>query len=219
MNLLLYLVTDPELASERGLLQVVFAALAGGVTAVQLRDKRAAPREILAVGKEMRRIASSQGATFIVNDRPDLALALEADGVHVGPDDLPPGEARRLLPRPLVLGASAGKLQEARAAEEAGADYLGVGPIFPTATKVDAGAPVGLAALTKIVASVKIPVVGIGGIGLESAASVIEAGASGVAVVSALMAASDPERAARDLRARLEEALHRRQARPRPETA
>ena len=207
MNLSLYLVADPEHCGDRPFLQVVAAALSGGVSAVQLRDKRASARELLLVGQEVQRMAHSHSALFLINDRPDLALALEADGVHVGPEDLPPGEARRLLAKPRLLGVSAGNLQEALSAQEFGADYLGVGPVFRTLTKQDAGEPLGLEALSRITASVRIPVVGIGGITVENAASAIRAGCAGVAVVSALMGAPDPEEAARALRARLEEAL------------
>jgi thiamine-phosphate pyrophosphorylase len=209
MSLLLYLVADPELSGDRPFLQVVASALSGGVCAVQLRDKHASARELLLVGEEMLRIAHSYSASFLINDRPDLALALQADGVHVGPEDLPPGEARRLLPKPRLLGVSAGTLQEALSAQEFGADYLGVGPVFPTTTKRDAGEPLGLATLSQIAAAVRIPVIGIGGITLDNAASTIEAGCAGVAVVSALMGAADPEKAARALRGVTEEALAR----------
>lgn len=210
MHLLLYLLADPDFAGERPLLEKVAAALDGGVTAVQLRAKRGTMREALALGQEMRRIARGAGAAFVVNDRPDLALALEADGVHVGSMDLPPGEARRLLPRPMVVGASAGSLHEAREAEEAGADYLGVGPVFATSSKADAGEPIGLESLEEIASVVRIPVVGIGGITLHNAASVIEAGAVGVAVISAILMADDCAQAARALRGDLEEAMMRR---------
>jgi thiamine-phosphate pyrophosphorylase len=206
VSLLLYLVADPDHTGDRPLLQVVAAALAGGVTAVQLRGKRATPKELAVLGEEMRAMAHRHAALFLVNDRPDLAAALEADGVHIGPEDLPPAEARRIMRRPLLLGVSAGDLQEARVAEEAGADYLGVGPIFPTGTKADAGDPLGLDSFSRIAASVRIPVIGIGGINLENAGAVIEAGAQGVAVVSAILGAADPEAAARDLRSRLENA-------------
>jgi thiamine-phosphate pyrophosphorylase len=213
MRLDLYLITDPGLAGARPLLPIVASALEGGATAIQLRDKRAAPRDLLTLGAEMRRIAHQQGAAFAVNDRVDLALALEADAVHVGPGDLPPLEARRLLPRPRWLGVSARSVQEALAAEKAGADYLGVGPLFATATKPDAGLPMGLEALAAIAAAVSIPVVGIGGIHEGNAGSVIDAGASGVAVISALMAAEDPQARAREILVRVREALGRRERR------
>jgi thiamine-phosphate pyrophosphorylase len=213
MRLDLYLVTDPDLTAGRPLLQVVAAALEGGVTAVQLRDKRAAPRDLLALGAEMRRIARRHQATFIVNDRVDLALALDADGVHVGAEDLPPLEARRLAPRPRLVGVSAGTVQEAQSAERAGADYLGAGPVFATATKAyAAGEPIGLSGLAAIASAVSIPVVGIGGIDSGNASSVIEVGAAGVAVISAIVGARDPEAAAREILSRVREALGRRGA-------
>jgi len=208
----LYLVTDPGLTRDRPLLQVVAEALEGGVTAVQLRDKQASPRDLMELGTEMRRIAHRYGAPFLVNDRVDLALALEADGVHVGREDLPPLEARRLMQRPRILGVSAGSVREALAAQEAGADYLGVGPVFATATKPDSGEPIGLAGLAAVAAAVRVPVVAIGGIHGGNAASVIEAGAAGVAVISALVSAADPEAAAREIRWGVTEALRKREA-------
>jgi len=212
MRLDLYLVTDPDLTAGRPILQVVAAALEGGVTAVQLRDKKSAPRDLLALGAEMRRIARRHQATFIVNDRVDLALALDADGVHVGAEDLPPLEARRLAPRPRLVGVSAGTVREAQSAERVGADYLGAGPVFATATKPDAGEPIGLDGLAAIASAVSIPVVGIGGIDSGNASSVIEAGAAGVAVISAIVGAGDPEAAAREILARVRWALGRRGA-------
>ena len=215
MRLDLYLLTDPGLTAGRPLLQVVEAALEGGATAVQLRDKKASPRELLAVGAEIRRIARRRQAAFIVNDRADLALALDADGVHVGAGDLPPLEARRLVPRPRLLGVSAATVEEALSAERSGADYVGAGPVFATSTKADAGKPIGLDGITAIASAVRIPVVGIGGIGPGNAASVIGAGAAGVAVISAIVGAPDPESAAREILSRVHEALDRREA-PRP---
>jgi thiamine-phosphate pyrophosphorylase len=219
MRLDLYLLTDPDLTGSRPLLQVVAAALEGGVTAVQLRDKKATARGILPLGEEMRRIAHQHNALYIVNDRADLALALKADGLHVGPNDLPPLDARRLVPRPLVMGVSAGSVREALSAQEAGADYLGAGPVFATGTKPDAGPPLGLDGLAAIAAAVTIPVIGIGGIVAENAASVIDAGASGVAVISALLTAENPRERAREILRRVREALDRREGRGRGEGA
>lgn len=210
MEFRIYLVADPDFAGDRLLLEKVAAALDGGVTAVQLRAKRATPREILSLGEEMRRIVRVRNAAFLVNDRPDLALALEADGVHVGPEDLPPVQARRLLPPPAILGVSARSVREAMAAEESGADYLGVGPIFATVSKPDAGETLGLGSLSEIASAVRIPVIGIGGITLENSASVIDAGAAGVAVISAILAAEDSGQAAKALRQRVDQAMIRR---------
>jgi thiamine-phosphate diphosphorylase len=209
VNFLLYLIADPSQVGDRPFLQVVGAALSGGATAVQLRCKTATARDILEIGAEMRPLAARHSAALLINDRPDLALALDADGVHVGPEDLPPEEARRLLRPPKLLGVSAGSVQEALQAQEAGADYLGVGPVFPTATKSDAGDPIGLDALAEIAAAVRLPVVGIGGVNEENTPLVIEAGALGIAVVSAILGSTDPERAARSLRGKAEEALAR----------
>jgi thiamine-phosphate pyrophosphorylase len=208
-DLLLTLVTDRELGGDRPLLQIVEEALTGGATAVQLRDKRSPAGGLLELGSEMRRICRLHGAPLLVNDRADLALALSADGVHLGSEDLPVADARRLLPPPLWIGVSAASVREARSAEEAGADYLGVGPVFATATKADAGDPIGLERLSEIAAAVRIPVVGIGGIGAVNCASVIEAGAAGVAVISAIMAAEDPATSARRMREILDAARSR----------
>jgi len=211
MRLDLYLVTDPGLIRGRPLLEVVTAALSGGVTAVQLRDKGATPRDLFVQGAEMRLLAQRHNALFLTNDRVDLALALAADGVHVGPEDLPPLETRSLMPRPRLMGVSVGTVLEALSAQEAGADYLGAGPVFATATKPDAREPIGIPALASIAAAVRIPVVGIGGINARNAASVVEAGAAGVAVVSAIVAAEDPQSAASEIRARVDEALRNRE--------
>jgi thiamine-phosphate pyrophosphorylase len=213
VNLLLYLIADPTHVGNRPFLQVVGAALSGGVTAVQLRWKTATARDLLEIGGEMKPLAHRHSAAILVNDRPDLALALDAEGAHVGPEDLPTEEARHLLAPPRVLGVSAGSIQEALRAQDAGVDYLGVGPIFPTETKSDAGAPIGLSALSEIAAAVRVPVVGIGGVNEENASSVIEAGAKGIAVVSAILGSPGPELAARSLRLKVQEALGRVRAR------
>lgn len=203
MLLDLYLVADSGQLPRTRLLGAVEAALAGGVVAVQLRSKQDAPANLLDYGAEIGRMSRGRQALFLVNDRVDLALALAADGVHVGQEDLPAAAARRLMPRPSILGVSAGTVEEALAAERDGADYLGVGPVFPTATKPDAGNPLGPAGLSAIAGAVRIPVVGVGGINPENAASVIAAGAAGVAVVSAILGSRNPEAAARELLARV----------------
>lgn len=210
MRLLLYLIADPEHAGERPFQEVVASALRGGVTAVQLRSKHAPAKELLAMGREVRTLARRHDALFLVNDRPDLALALEADGAHVGPDDLPAQESRRLLPPPAILGVSVSSVEEAVQAESDGADYLGAGPVFATTTKADAGEPMGLERLAQIVAAVRVPVVGIGGISLESAESVWAVGCAGVALISGLMSSANPEETARALRSLGEGALRRR---------
>ncbi|HSV75156.1 MAG TPA: thiamine phosphate synthase [Chthonomonadales bacterium] len=195
-----YVITDRRTAGSRDIADVVQAAIRGGATVVQLRLKEVSTRDWLTLGGALRRVTREAGALLIVNDRIDVALALDADGVHVGQDDMPAQVARRLIGPDRILGVSAGSVEQAREAAGAGADYLGVGDVFGTPSKPDAGAPVGLARVAEIVRSVAIPVVGIGGVTPANAASVIAAGAVGVAVISAVIGAVDPEAAARHLR-------------------
>lgn len=206
LNLGLYLVTDERLSRGRATADIARAAIRGGVDAIQLRGKDLPMSEQVAIGRALRAITREAGVLFIVNDRADLAVALDADGVHVGQDDLPADLARRVVGPGRIVGVSAATIAEARAARDAGADYLGVGAIFGTSTKLDAGAPTGPALLGTIGGAVDLPLVGIGGINHANAAAVIAAGAAGVAVVSAIVAADDPEAAARDLKRRVVEA-------------
>lgn len=175
------------------------AALAGGAGVVQLRDKRGDTRAMLALGRELLSQCRAAGAVFIVNDRVDVALALDADGVHVGPHDLPVADVRRIAPG-LIVGASAGTPDEARSAVAAGASYLGSGAVFDArGSKPDAHHNRGLDALAAVVAAVDVPVVGIGGITVENSALVAQTGAAGVAVIRALSDAGDPGAAVRAL--------------------
>ena len=195
----LCVITDRRL-SGAGHERVAELALDGGATFLQLRDKEMTTRELLEVAQALRRLAREREALFVVNDRADVAAACGADGVHVGRDDLPVAAARALLGPEAVVGASARTVEEAREAEEAGADYLGVGPVYEArATKPDATAPRGLRLIRDIVATVRIPVVAIGGIDRTNAAEVLRAGAHGVAVVSAVAAAKDVAGATADL--------------------
>jgi len=202
LELGLYVITTAQTAGGGGHLDVVRAALAGGADAVQLRDKEAGGGELYRVALEALKLMRKGGGSplFLVNDRVDVALAAGADGVHLGQEDLPASAARRILGEGAVLGVSAGSVEEARAAEEEGADYLGVGPIFPTPSKPDAGEPLGLEGLRAIRRVVNIPLVAIGGINEENLEEVFEAGADGVAVISAVASAPDLEEAVRRLR-------------------
>ena len=197
----LYLVTDAVLAGPRGVMAVVQAAVTGGVSVVQLRDKSADGRALLAQARELAEWLRPRDVTFIVNDRVDLALACDADGVHVGQSDLPCTVVRRLVGPDRLVGVSVGSVAEAVQAERDGADYLGVSPVFATSTKPDAPPAVGLDGLRAIRAAVRLPLVAIGGLHSGNAAEVLAAGADGLAVVSAIMAAADPAAAARQLRA------------------
>ena len=191
-RLRLIVVTDRDLARPREVTEVVRAALRAGAQAVQLREKSLSPRDTLPLARRLRAETEAAGALFFLNDRLDLALAVRADGVHLGPDDLPVALARRIAPPRFLIGYSADDPDAARAAIADGADYIGCGAVFPTSTKRDAGQAVGLEGLATVVQAVDAPVVAIGGITLERAAAPFRAGAAGCAVVSAVMAAPDP---------------------------
>lgn len=194
-----YLVTDPRVESEDRLVEIVAAAIDGGMTAVQLRAKGWTDRRALEAAIRLKTLCRERDVMFLVNDRVDIALASGADGVHLGVDDLPVATARELLGRGAVIGYSPESEGDRADALLAGADYLGVGPVFGTATKADAGPALGLPDFRRIVKNVDVPVIGIGGIDQRNARSVIEAGAAGVAVVSAVFFAEQPEAAAREL--------------------
>ena len=197
---LLYLVTDTGLSRSRSHLQVVEAAIRGGVTIVQYREKDAPTRRIIEEAAGLLALCRAAGVPFIVNDRIDVALAVDADGAHVGQDDMPAAQARRLIGRKKILGVSAGSVAEAREAVEDGADYIGASPVFSTPTKPDAPPPLGIDGLREICAAVPVPVVAIGGINKGNAGDMMRAGASGIAVVSAIVGAEDVAAAARALR-------------------
>lgn len=199
----LYVLTDRGLSRGRAEIETVAAALAGGATAIQLRAKDESGGRLFELALALRDLTRRSGALLFVNDRLDVALAAAADGVHLGQDDLPLAAARRLAPPPFLIGVSAATPDEARAAELGGADYLGVGSVFATSTKADAGAPIGPAGLAVVARGTCLPIVGIGGISPANAASVLAAGAAGVAVVSAVVAAQDVEAATRRLAAAL----------------
>jgi thiamine-phosphate pyrophosphorylase len=200
----LYLVTDYRLAAALGRseLEVVKAAVKGGVTAVQFRDKNRESGELYRVGRELREFCYSAGVAFIVNDRLDLALALEADGLHLGQNDLPAQVVRKVAGESLFIGISVFNLEETHEALAAGADYLGASPVFTSATKPEAGAGMGLTGLSLVVrAADPTPVVAIGAINTSNAAGVIEMDAAGIAVISALVSAPDITETARQLKA------------------
>lgn len=189
--------TDRGLAEPRSVVEVVRQALEGGARAVQLRNKGDNARELLAVGGALRELTRKAGALLFVNDRLDVALALEADGVHLGPHDLPVASVRRHAPEGFLIGRSADDPDVARQAVDDGADYIGCGTVYATTTKPDAGDVIGTEGLLAVVEAVRVPVVGIGGITPERAAEVARTGAAGIAVVGAVMGAPDPAAAVR----------------------
>lgn len=190
-SLRLIVITDIDLAHPRSVLDVVHAALEGGAPAVQLRDKTASPADLLEAGRALLPIIHASGALLFINDRADVALALGADGVHLGPDDVPVVAIRKAVPSTFLIGASTDEPEVARRLVAEGADFIGCGSIYPTSTKPDAGAAIGLAGLQRVVHAVNVPVIGIGGITRERAKAVADTGASGVATVGAVMSAPD----------------------------
>jgi thiamine-phosphate pyrophosphorylase len=195
----LYVLTDPDLAPDRTPVQIAKAALAGGAKIIQLRDKRMPASQLIPVAREIRELADAVGALFIVNDRVDIALAADAHGVHLGPDDMAPADARRVLRPEQLVGVSVGTVEEARSAK-AHASYLAVGAIYFTKTKTDAGHPVGLQRIMDIRSAVpNMPLVAIGGIDGSNIGSVRKAGANAAAVISAVVSAPDMQEAVRDL--------------------
>ena len=199
MNLKVYVLVTGELCQGRPPGEVVEATLQGGASAIQLREKNLSGRELVDLACKYRQLTKRYGALFIVNDRLDVALAAGADCVHLGQDDLHARVARRLLGSKKLIGVSVGDVAEARNAQADGADYVGLGPFFPTDSKADVGEPVDLATLREVKEAVDIPVVAIGGIKAENAAALFAAGADGVAVISAVVAAPDIAGATRRL--------------------
>ena len=196
----LYLVTDRALSRGRKTAAIVREAVAGGVTCVQLREKNCGTREFLEEARAAQAALRGTGVPLIVNDRVDVALAIGADGVHLGQQDMPIADARRLGPPGWIIGVSAESAEDAIRAERDGADYVGASPVFATPTKTDHAEPLGLDGLRRMRAAVKLPLVAIGGIHPGNAREVILAGADGIAVVSAIVAADDPSTAAEELR-------------------
>ncbi|HYL80967.1 MAG TPA: thiamine phosphate synthase [Candidatus Acidoferrum sp.] len=199
----LCVITDPGLAPGKDHVAIAEAALRGGADMIQLRDKAGDLRDLLRQARAIHALCRAQGALFIVNDRVDLALAAGADGAHVGQDDLPAEAARRLLGAGRLLGVSTHSPDQARAAEKAGADYIGFGPMFPTGTKDTGYLPQGLTALPEVRRATRLPILAIGGITLENVTGVIQAGATAPAVISAVVAAPDIAAAAAAFRQRV----------------
>ena len=196
----LYVVTDSDLSRGRTDAETARLAYEGGADAVQLRMKHTDGGEMLAQAREIAAMAQEMGRFFFVNDRVDIAMASGADGVHLGQSDIPVGVARRLMGDDAIIGVSVQTVEQAVAAVEGGADYLGVGSIFRTSTKPDAVQALGLGAVFEIRQAVDVPIVAIGGINRGNIQDVIRAGADAAAVVSAVVAQEDPRAAAHELR-------------------
>lgn len=203
LDLDLYLVADSGLCGARGLVATVAAAVAGGVTAVQLREPGASTRELCRLGEALQQVLAGTGVPLVVNDRVDVALVVGAAGVHLGQSDLDVRAARRLLGEDLLIGLSVSTPEQVAEADRLPAgtvDHLGVGPVYATATKPEAAAPLGLEGTAALAAATGLPCVAVGGIGPANVGQVRATGVNGVAVVSAICAADDPRAAAAGLR-------------------
>lgn len=191
----LYLVTDRKLVTGKPLEAAVTEALKGGVRAVQLREKDLGTRDLLRLAYQLRDLTLKYDARLFINDRVDIAIAVDADGVHLGQKSMPPFAVRRLSGK-LIIGVSAHNLKEARAGEQAGADFITLGPIYETPSKLKYGRPIGLEALREAAGEVSVPVFAIGGIKTDNLREVLDAGAEGVAVISSILAAKNIRTAA-----------------------
>ena len=200
-DLSLYLVLDPDLCRLHSMVETARAAVAGGATIVQLRDKAAGTEGLVEVGRALKAALAGSGVPLIVNDDLEAALAVEAEGLHLGQDDMPAGAARQRIGRGRILGLSVESEAAARAVDPADVDYVGVGPVFATPTKPDHKPPIGFDGLARLAAISPVPSVAIGGLKAAHVPPVLDAGAAGMAVVSAICGQPDPEAAARALSA------------------
>ena len=194
-----YLVTDRRNKTDEEFLNIIEEAIKGGTTIVQLREKTASTKEFYDLALKVKEITSRYGIPLLINDRIDIALAVDSEGVHIGQDDMPAGIAREIIGEDKILGVSASTVEEAKKAEIDSADYIGSGAVFPTATKDDADS-VSEEELKEIVDSIDIPVVAIGGITIENAHTLKASGIAGFSVVSAIMSAEDPKEASEKLK-------------------
>lgn len=203
LDLSLYLVLDRALCRHLGMVETARLAVAGGVTAVQLRDKTASTLDLIAVGREIKSALVGTNVPLIVNDNIDAALALDADGVHLGQGDQPASLARSRLGAGLIVGLSVENAAAARSIDPAVVDYVGVGPVFATPTKPDHKPPIGFEGMARLIAMSPVPTVAIGGLKHEHIGSVLSGGADGLAVVSAICGQPDPQAAASRLAAEI----------------
>jgi len=196
----LHVLTDTLLQSRFSHVELAEMAAAGGADVIQFRQKRGSTRELIETAIRMKRACQEKGVALIVNDRIDVAIAARADGVHLGQEDFPIPLARELLGKDCIIGGSAATVEEAKKCLAEGADYVGFGPVFPTGSKDDAGPVSGTHVLKQIVEMIPLPIVAIGGIGLENTSAILQAGAHGIAVISAVCCQDDPRQATRRLR-------------------
>lgn len=195
----LHVLTDTVLQTRFSAVELARLAIRGGADVIQFRQKDGATNQMIDTARQLKAVCAGAGVDLIINDRIDVAMAIDADGVHLGQDDFPINKARRMLGPGMIIGGSADSLEEALQCQAEGADYVGFGPVFSTTSKDDAGPVAGLAALARVAAELRIPVVAIGGVNAGNAAQIMAAGAHGLAVISAVCCQLDPEAATAQL--------------------
>jgi len=195
----LHILTDIALQNRFSHLELAAMAISGGADTIQFRQKNGSTREMIEIARNMKELCDRAGVTFIVNDRIDIAIAVEADGVHLGQDDFPIRLARRLLGNDKIIGGSAGSLEEALKCVSEDVDYIGFGPLYPTTSKEDAGPVTGIGMLKRLLKDIHLPVIAIGGVDSGNVSEIMRLGAYGIAVISAVCCQDDPEQATRIL--------------------
>jgi thiamine-phosphate pyrophosphorylase len=192
-------ITDIELQDRFSHVELAESAIAGGADVIQFRQKSGATRVMIETARQMKQICFDRGAIFIVNDRLDVAIASASDGVHLGQDDFPIPQARKILGENKIIGGSAVTLDEAKKCLDEGADYVGFGPVYPTTSKADAGPDSGIDLLKEVTNRIPLPIIAIGGVNRDNTPEVVRAGAHGIAVISAVCCRDDPEGATHEL--------------------
>jgi thiamine-phosphate pyrophosphorylase len=206
IDLSLYLVAGPADCANADLVATVREAVAGGVTVVQLRDKKASDEDFVALGRQLKQLLAGTGVPLVINDRVHLVEQIGADGIHGGVKDMPAREVRKLVGDGVFIGTSINPADPATLPDPAFVDHVGIGPVFATATKPDHDAPIGFDGLARLIAQARVPAVAIGGVKHGHAGAALKAGAQGICVVSAIAGAADPRDAARRLKVEIEEA-------------
>lgn len=200
----LHIITDTSLQERFSHIELTELAIAGGADTIQFRSKSGSTREQIETAAEMKKICNSAGIPLIINDRIDVAMAVEADGVHLGQDDFPISKAREILGDQFIIGGSAGNMGEADICLKEGADYIGSGPVYYTGSKKDAGPAIGVDSIKKLVERIPIPVIAIGGISAINVPELFKAGAHGIAVISAVCMSDDPVKATKEFIKRMD---------------
>lgn len=195
----LCVITDTAVQKKYSHVEIAQLAIKGGTEMIQFRDKTMSTVELIETARKLKKICYESGVLLIINDRTDVAMIADADGVHLGLDDIPVRDARKLLGDNKIIGGTAHSLVEAREAEKSGADYLGFGHIYPTGSKIKSTPPVGIVALREIVRYIDIPVFAIGGIGLDNINQVMETGVYGAAVIGSIVKSSNPAQSTKQL--------------------